>query len=101
MQTSLLAIAKAQEGKDNRFFNLDRLIDESHLLNCWRDIRKKRGVWRGSNQCATVRREPDRQRLGPRGAAEEEEVSGQTRATALDSKAGWPNASAGDSGGRR
>ena len=41
MQTSLLAIAKkAQEGKQNRFFNLYRLIDENQLLNCWRDIRK-------------------------------------------------------------
>ena len=42
MQTSLLAIAKkAQEKKDLRFFNLYRLIDESLLLDCWRDIRKK------------------------------------------------------------
>ncbi len=41
MQTSLLAIAKkAQERKDLRFFNLYRLIDESFLLDCWRDIRK-------------------------------------------------------------
>ena len=42
MQTSLLAIAKkAQEKKDLRFFNLYRLIDETLLLDCWRDIRKK------------------------------------------------------------
>lgn len=41
MQTSLLAIAtKAQEKKELRFFNLYRLIDETLLLNCWRDIRK-------------------------------------------------------------
>ena len=41
MPTSLLAIAKkAQEGKQHRFLNLYRLIDEGHLLNCWRDIRK-------------------------------------------------------------
>ena len=41
MPTSLLAIAKkAQEQKDLRFFNLYRLIDESFLLECWRDIRK-------------------------------------------------------------
>ena len=41
MQTSLLAIAKkAQEKKDTRFFNFYRLIDETLLLDCWRDIRK-------------------------------------------------------------
>src|SRR5260370_41004754 len=41
MQTSLLAIVKkAQERKDLRFFNLYRLIDESFLLDCWRNIRK-------------------------------------------------------------
>jgi hypothetical protein len=41
MPTSLLAIAKkAQERKDLRFFNLYRLIDESFLRDCWRDIRK-------------------------------------------------------------
>src|SRR5437667_11808587 len=41
MPTSLLAIAKkARERKDLRFFNLYRLIDETFLLECWRDIRK-------------------------------------------------------------
>ena len=41
MPTSLLAIAKkAQERKDLRFFNLYRLIDETFLRDCWRDIRK-------------------------------------------------------------
>ena len=41
MPTSLLAIAKkAREKKDLRFFSLYRLIDESFLRDCWRDIRK-------------------------------------------------------------
>jgi RNA-directed DNA polymerase len=41
MQTSLLAIAnKAKDRKHYRFLNLYRLIDESLLLECWRDIRK-------------------------------------------------------------
>ena len=41
MPTSLLAIAKkAREKKDLRFFNLYRLIDETFLRDCWRDIRK-------------------------------------------------------------
>jgi len=41
MPTSLLAIAKkAEERKDTRFFNLYRLIDESLLQDCWREIRK-------------------------------------------------------------
>src|SRR3989442_15890983 len=41
MPTSLLAIAKkAKEGKHHRFQNLYGFIDEEHLRNCWRDIRK-------------------------------------------------------------
>src|SRR5213594_4409224 len=102
MPTSLQAIAtKAKENRQHRFFEslpADRRTTSERELVVHPT---KRRIWRGSDQREAVRRKSGGQHPESRREAEEQELSGTTGSTSLDTEVGWENASTRDSRGGR